>query len=97
MVFVVLRFALVMPRSHLLNCTLNEMDNIAKLNNHFQGTGQHAAVSWAERETRDAQGVSTWTVKCNVRGQTMGTASASTKTGAKNEAAKQALAALGAA
>lgn len=71
------------------------MDAIAKLNNYFQGKGQLAAVSWATKETRDAKGVSTWAVKCNIRGETKGTASAPTKNGAKIAAAQQALDALG--
>ncbi|KAI4528740.1 hypothetical protein K523DRAFT_375619 [Schizophyllum commune Tattone D] len=71
------------------------MDAIARLNNHFQGLNQHAAVSWAERQAPGPNGTVVWTVKCNIYGETKGTGSAPNKTAAKIEAATQALAALG--
>ncbi|KAL1762534.1 hypothetical protein FB107DRAFT_268307 [Schizophyllum commune] len=68
---------------------------IARLNNHFQGLNQHAAVSWAERQAAGPNGTVVWTVKCNIYGETKGIGSAPNKTAAKIEAATQALAALG--
>ncbi|KAK7063845.1 hypothetical protein R3P38DRAFT_2820763 [Favolaschia claudopus] len=79
---------------HRLPSVFKMANAVTQLNNYFQGKGAPHAVSWVEHSTGPSHAVK-WTVQCKVSGEVIGTGTADTKAAAKEEAAKEALAALG--
>ncbi|KAF9654160.1 hypothetical protein BDM02DRAFT_3181996 [Thelephora ganbajun] len=69
---------------------------VMTLNNYLQGIGGNEAstLSW-EESTSGPPHALIWFVVCKIRGQPYGSASASQKMAAKEEAARQALIRLG--
>ncbi|KDQ63038.1 hypothetical protein JAAARDRAFT_188661 [Jaapia argillacea MUCL 33604] len=65
-----------------------------ELNNYLQGQGNVQSLSWVEASSGPSH-AKVWTMTCKISGETKGTASATQKAVAKEEAAKQALKALG--
>ncbi|EIN14398.1 hypothetical protein PUNSTDRAFT_130031 [Punctularia strigosozonata HHB-11173 SS5] len=63
------------------------------LNNYLQSQGKVDALVWVESKSGTPQSL-VWTSSAKIDGQVMGTGSAPTKAAAKEEAARQALAAL---
>jgi len=74
---------------------LREMANsVTQLNNYFQARQASHTVSWVEYSTGPSHAIK-WTVECKVSGEVKGTGVADSKAAAKEEAARQALVALG--
>ncbi|KAJ7361272.1 hypothetical protein DFH08DRAFT_951865 [Mycena albidolilacea] len=69
-------------------------NSVTQLNNYFQGKQASHIVSWAEYSTGPSHAIK-WTVQCKVSGEVKGTGVADSKAAAKEDAAKQALKALG--
>ncbi|KAJ7897324.1 hypothetical protein B0H14DRAFT_3425353 [Mycena olivaceomarginata] len=69
-------------------------DSVTQLNNYFQRNQASHTLSWAEKSTGPSHAIK-WTVECKVSGEVKGTGVADSKAAAKEEAAKQALKALG--
>ncbi|KAL0951800.1 hypothetical protein HGRIS_008467 [Hohenbuehelia grisea] len=64
------------------------------LNNYLQGRQETHLLSWAESSTGPNNALQ-WTSTCKIGGVARGTATAATKSEARNLAAQQALEALG--
>ncbi|KAJ7361276.1 hypothetical protein DFH08DRAFT_1074303 [Mycena albidolilacea] len=69
-------------------------DSVTKLNNYLQRKQASHTLSWAENSTGPSHAIK-WTVECKVSGEVKGTGVADSKAAAKEDAAKQALKALG--
>ncbi|KAI0778650.1 hypothetical protein BD413DRAFT_510755, partial [Trametes elegans] len=67
---------------------------IVDLNNYLQKQGQLAALNWVETHVGAGNSIQ-WTVKCKLQGEVVGTGVSHQKGNAKEEAARQALVALG--
>ncbi|KAJ6541929.1 hypothetical protein B0H19DRAFT_1381477 [Mycena capillaripes] len=69
-------------------------NSITMLNNYFQAKQATHTLSWAESSSGPSHEIK-WTVQCKVSGEVKGTGVADSKAAAKEEAARQALVALG--
>ncbi|KAJ7269288.1 hypothetical protein B0H12DRAFT_31018 [Mycena haematopus] len=69
-------------------------NSVTQLNNYFQAKRAGHTVSWVESSSGPSHATK-WTVECKVSGEVKGTGVADSKAAAKEEAAKQAVAALG--
>ncbi|KAJ7717485.1 hypothetical protein DFH07DRAFT_973572 [Mycena maculata] len=67
---------------------------ITQLNNYFQAQKASHTLSWVEYSTGPSHEIK-WTVQCKISGEVKGTGVADSKAAAKEEAARQALVALG--
>ncbi|KAJ7922852.1 hypothetical protein B0H13DRAFT_1982054 [Mycena leptocephala] len=68
--------------------------SITQLNNYLQGRQASHTLSWVEFSVGPSHEIK-WTVQCKVSGEVKGTGVADNKAAAKEEAARQALIALG--